>query len=140
MKQRSTFFWHQRFKVLCWNGISVTLNISLGIVDSTFREKTIYVMQLVKSYETFQCGRKNIIMEIKKKERKKKEKKNTPKSCILIKFFFLCSPACPKQPRTSFPFYIFFHTTISARISVWNPKVLMKQLWLWLPLKSRLLC
>ena len=31
--------------------------------------------------------------------------------------FFLCSPACPKQPRTSFPFYKLFYTTISARIS-----------------------
>ena len=27
--------------------------------------------------------------------------------------FFLCSPNCPKQPRTSFPFY----TTISLKIS-----------------------
>ena len=30
--------------------------------------------------------------------------------------FFLCSPDCPKQPRTSFPFYKFFYTTISGRI------------------------
>ena len=30
--------------------------------------------------------------------------------------FFLCSPACLKQPRTSFPFYKFFYLTISARI------------------------
>ena len=35
-------------------------------------------------------------------------------------FFFLCSPDCPKQPRTSFPFYKFFYTTISAKISVCN--------------------
>ena len=33
--------------------------------------------------------------------------------------FFLCSPDCPKQPRTSFPFYKLFHATISARISDW---------------------
>jgi hypothetical protein len=26
--------------------------------------------------------------------------------------FFLCSPACPKQPRTSIPFYKFFYLTI----------------------------
>ena len=31
--------------------------------------------------------------------------------------FFLCSPDCPKQPRTSFPFYKFFYPTISGRIS-----------------------
>ena len=31
--------------------------------------------------------------------------------------FFLCSPPCPKQPKTSFPFYKFFYQTISARIS-----------------------
>ena len=31
--------------------------------------------------------------------------------------FFLCSPDFPKQPRTSFPFYKFFDTTILCRIS-----------------------
>ena len=31
--------------------------------------------------------------------------------------FFHCSPDCPKLPRTSFPFYKFFYTTISGRIS-----------------------
>ena len=31
--------------------------------------------------------------------------------------FFLCSPDCPKQPRTSIPFYKFFYPTISGRIS-----------------------
>ena len=34
-----------------------------------------------------------------------------------LELFFLCSPTCPKQPRTSFPFYKFFYPTISARIS-----------------------
>ena len=34
-----------------------------------------------------------------------------------VGIFFLCSPDCPKQPRTSFPFYKFFYTTISCRIS-----------------------
>ena len=33
------------------------------------------------------------------------------------KFFFLCSHDCPKQPRTSFPFYKFFYQTISGRVS-----------------------
>ena len=30
--------------------------------------------------------------------------------------FFLCSPDCPKQPRTSFPFYKFFYPTIWSKI------------------------
>ena len=39
----------------------------------------------------------------------------------LLKFFspiifFLCSPDCPKLPRTSFPFYKFFYPIISARM------------------------
>ena len=36
---------------------------------------------------------------------------------MAVGIFFLCSPACPKQPRTSFPFYKFFYPTISAKIS-----------------------
>ena len=49
-----------------------------------------------------------------------KVEKTTPKSCLLMAVgsFFLCSPDCPKQPRTSFPLYKFFYTTISAKISV----------------------
>ena len=46
--------------------------------------------------------------------------KNHPKKLHTYgswEFFFLCSPACPKQPRTSFLFYNFFYPTISARIS-----------------------
>ena len=39
-------------------------------------------------------------------------------------FFSLCSPDCPKQPRTSFPFYKFFYPTISGRISA-------STLWIW---------
>ena len=31
--------------------------------------------------------------------------------------FFLCSPDCPKQPRTSFPFYEFFYPIVSAKVS-----------------------
>ena len=33
------------------------------------------------------------------------------------RLFFLCSPDCSKQPRTSFSFYKFFCPIISARIS-----------------------
>ena len=46
--------------------------------------------------------------------------KTTPKSCILMavgRFFFLCSPDCPKQRRTSFPFYNFFYTIVSPKVS-----------------------
>ena len=32
--------------------------------------------------------------------------------------FFLCIPDCPKKPKTSFPYYKLFFTTISAKISV----------------------
>ena len=51
-----------------------------------------------------------------------KIEKTTPKSCILMAVgsFFLCSTACPKQRRTSFPFYKSFYPTISARISEYN--------------------
>jgi hypothetical protein len=33
---------------------------------------------------------------------------------------FLCSPACPKQPRTSIPFYKFFYLTIWCIICASN--------------------
>ena len=48
-----------------------------------------------------------------------KVEKTTSKSCILMAVwsFFLCSPICPKQPRTSYPFYKLFYATISCRIS-----------------------
>ena len=53
---------------------------------------------------------KNIFMKIKKKICPQKVEKTTPKSCILMAIgrFFLWSPDCPKQPRTSFLFYKFF--------------------------------
>jgi hypothetical protein len=35
--------------------------------------------------------------------------------------FFLCSPDCPKQPRTSFPFYKLFYPIVSAKVSELNP-------------------
>ena len=37
--------------------------------------------------------------------------------------FFLCSPNCPKQPRTSFPFYKFFYTTICRVGSLYISKI-----------------
>ena len=40
-----------------------------------------------------------------------------PKNLWQLGGFFPCRPACPKQLRTSFPFYKFFYTIISARIS-----------------------
>ena len=33
--------------------------------------------------------------------------------------FFLCCPDCPKQPRTSFPFYKFFYPIVSVKVSGW---------------------
>jgi hypothetical protein len=53
-----------------------------------------------------------------------KVEKTTPISCILMEVVFLCSTECPKQPRTSFPFYKFFHPTISGRISAAKPNML----------------
>ena len=49
----------------------------------------------------------------------KKLKKPPQKVAWQLGVFFLCSPNCPKQPRTSFPFYKFFYPTISGRISDW---------------------
>ena len=45
--------------------------------------------------------------------------KNNPKNLLTYGSweFFLCSPDCPKQPRTSFMFCKFFYPIISARIS-----------------------
>ena len=34
--------------------------------------------------------------------------------------FFLSSPVCPKQPRTSFPFYRFFYPFVSANVSEYD--------------------
>ena len=53
-----------------------------------------------------------------------KVEKTTPKSCLLMavgRLFFSAAPTvCPKQPRTSFPFYKFFYPTISGRISAYT--------------------
>ena len=45
--------------------------------------------------------------------------KNNPKNLLTYGSweFFLCSPDCPKQPKTSFMFCKFFYPIISARIS-----------------------
>ena len=50
----------------------------------------------------------------------KHKKKKTSKVADLWQFgfFFLCSPDCPKKPRTSFPFYKFFYPIVSAKVSV----------------------
>ena len=53
-----------------------------------------------------------------------KVEKTNSKSCLFMAVgscFFLCSPACPKQPRTSFPFYKFFYTFIYAKICGYGP-------------------
>ena len=49
----------------------------------------------------------------------KKLKKPPQKVAYLwqLGVFFLCSPACPKQPKTSFLFYKFFYSSILCRIS-----------------------
>ena len=48
-----------------------------------------------------------------------KVQKTNPKSCILMAVgsFFLCSPDCPKQSRTSFQFHKFFYPIVSAKVS-----------------------
>ena len=45
--------------------------------------------------------------------------KKLPKKSYLwqSEVFFLCSPDCPKQPKYSFPFYKFFYTIVSAKVS-----------------------
>ena len=69
------------------------------------------------SFILFQCGCKNIFRKIKRKKNcPQKVEKTTSKSCLLMAVFFLCSPACPKQPRSSFPFYKFSYTFICAKI------------------------
>ena len=80
-------------------------------------------------------------------------KKTTPKSCLLMAVgsLFSLQPRLPfsNQPRTSFPFYKFFYSIISARISgckLWNylwdsmkklcscSLVIIKlSVWLWVP-------
>ena len=49
----------------------------------------------------------------------KKLKKTTQKVAYLwqLGVVFLCSPDCPKQPRTSFPFHKFFYPIVSAKVS-----------------------
>jgi hypothetical protein len=57
--------------------------------------------------------------KFKKKITHKKNKKPPQKVAYLwqLKVFFLCSPICPKQPRTSFPFYKLFYPN-SAKLSL----------------------
>jgi len=66
------------------------------------------------SVRTLQCFQKKILFDHKKlKTPPKKVAHNRPRP-----FFFLCSPACPKQPRSSFPFYKFSYTFICVKICV----------------------
>ena len=71
-------------------------------------------------FSTF-CGQKKILKIFFAHN---KLKKPPQKVAYLwqLEFFLLCSPACPKQPRSSFPFYKLFHATISGRISARNHK------------------
>ena len=48
-----------------------------------------------------------------------KVEKNNPKNCILmaVYFFSVCSPYCPKKPRTEYPFYRLFYSIVSASVS-----------------------
>ena len=81
------------------------------------------ILLLALYYVTFQCGCKNISIKLKKKIFGQKKLKKPPQNVAYLwqlEVFFLCSPNCPKQPRTSFPFYKFFYPTISGRISVWD--------------------
>ena len=83
--------------------------------------KLLYIIRFI--WCNFQCGCKNIFKKNFNFFCPHKVEKTTPKSCILMavgSFFFLCSPAYPKQPRTSFLFHKFFYTIISARITGWN--------------------
>ena len=56
-----------------------------------------------------------------------KHKKTGLKSTILMavfKFFFLCSPDCPKQPRIEYPFYRFLYPMFFGAISEWVREIL----------------
>ena len=77
-------------------------------------------MQLLGCFFNF-LRSKNNFRKITKKNLPTKSWKKYPKKLHTLmavgRFFFLCSPDCPKQSRSSFPFYKFFYPTISARIS-----------------------
>ena len=97
----------------------------MALKDSMQRPSCFHIKFLITIqalyYVTFQCGSKNIFRKIKKEKNcSQKVEKTSQKSCTLVavgRVFFLCSPDCPKQPRTSFLFYKFFYSTISGRIS-----------------------
>ena len=67
-------------------------------------------------YVTFQCRHK-IFFGHKKLKKKHLKKLLTYGSWEV---FFLCNPYCPKQPRTSFPFYKLFYATILCSISAYS--------------------
>ena len=73
--------------------------------------------------QLFNADAKIFLEKLKKKFCPQKVEKASQKSCILMavgSFFFLCSPVCPKQPRTSFPFYKFSYTIICSKICDYN--------------------
>ena len=76
-----------------------------------------FLIHLLALYNViFQCKHKNIFRKfLKISFAHKKLKKPPEKVAYLWQLggFFLCSPDCPKQPRTSFPFHKFFYTTSS---------------------------
>ena len=53
------------------------------------------------------------------------------------KGFFLCSPACPKEPRSSFPFYKFSYTFICAKICASNSRVIFGLSWTYYHLSNK---
>jgi hypothetical protein len=76
-------------------------------------------------YVTFQCQRYNVLKKnLKFFFAHIKLKKPTQKVAYFwqLEVLFLCNTDCPKQPRTSFPFFKFFYPTISGRISALDPK------------------
>ena len=69
---------------------------------------------------TFSADAKIYFKKFKKKIFDHKKLKKTPQKVAYLwqlGGFFLCSPDCPKQPGTSFPFYKFFYPIVSAEVS-----------------------
>ena len=74
-------------------------------------------------YVTFLCGHKHIFRKISKRKFVHKKLKKSPQKVAYLQQlggFFLCSPDCPKQPRTSYPFYKFFYPILSPKVSDQN--------------------
>ena len=67
------------------------------------------------SVRTLQCFQKIFFIFFDHKKLKKPPQKVA--YLWQLGVFFLCSPNCPKHPRTSFPFYILFYPIVSAKVS-----------------------